>query len=187
MPWHLNLAWWCGGMEMISTLLTFCEGKPPVISRFSIRDQWCEALTFCLFLGWPSCGTTIEQSGTKPKLVAKNLPNNFCFFFVTYLIIFEKKYVQYDSDNNVIKYYGSVIPHNWDMSFQKFGGLSAVVAFWENQLPRQGQISFHTPIWKTDVSCHGNVCPSARPSEFSGLFSAYFQISFSNLVYIFSR
>ena len=29
---------------------------------------------------------------------------------------------------------------------------------------------FYTPVWKTDVLCYGNVRPSVRPSEFSGLF-----------------
>ena len=33
---------------------------------------------------------------------------------------------------------------------------------------------FYTPVWKTDVLCRGNVrpsvCPSVRPSGFSGLF-----------------
>ena len=28
--------------------------------------------------------------------------------------------------------YGSVIPHDWYMSFEKFGGLPTVVAFLEN-------------------------------------------------------
>ena len=31
-----------------------------------------------------------------------------------------------------MKYYGSVIPHDWDVSFEKFGGLPTVVAFSEN-------------------------------------------------------
>ena len=31
-----------------------------------------------------------------------------------------------------MKYYVSVIPHDWDVSFEKFGGLQTVVAFWEN-------------------------------------------------------
>ena len=35
-------------------------------------------------------------------------------------------------DINVMKYYGSVIPHDWYMTFEKFGGLPTVVAFWEN-------------------------------------------------------
>ena len=43
-----------------------------------------------------------------------------------------KKNVQYESNNNVIKYYGSVIPHDWDVSFENFGGRPTVVAFWEN-------------------------------------------------------
>ena len=36
------------------------------------------------------------------------------------------------SNDNVIKYYGSVIHHAWDVSFENFGGLPTVVAFWEN-------------------------------------------------------
>ena len=42
---------------------------------------------------------------------------------------------------------------------------------------RRGALLFfyHTPVWKTDVLCYGNVRPSVlrtsvRPSEFSGLF-----------------
>ena len=34
-----------------------------------------------------------------------------------------------------MKYYGSMISHDWDMSFEKFGGLPTVVAFWENYIP----------------------------------------------------
>ena len=45
---------------------------------------------------------------------------------------FFRKYVQYESNDNVIKYYDSVIPHDWDVSFEKLGGLPTVVAFWEN-------------------------------------------------------
>ena len=42
------------------------------------------------------------------------------------------KYAQYEYNDNVIKYYGSVIPHDWDVSFEKFGGLTTVAAYWEN-------------------------------------------------------
>ena len=31
-----------------------------------------------------------------------------------------------------MKYYGSVIPHDWYMSFEKIEGLPTAVAFWEN-------------------------------------------------------
>ena len=31
-----------------------------------------------------------------------------------------------------MKYYGSAIPHDSYMIFEKFGGLPTVVAFWEN-------------------------------------------------------
>ena len=43
----------------------------------------------------------------------------------------------------------SVISHDWDVSFEKFGGLPIVVTFWENYLPRQGQINFskYEPQW----------------------------------------
>ena len=36
--------------------------------------------------------------------------------------------------------------------------------------PDSNACSFYTPVWKTDVLCYGNVRPSVRPSEFSGLF-----------------
>ena len=40
----------------------------------------------------------------------------------------------------MIKYHGSVFPQDWDMSFEKVGARPTLVAFWENWLPRQGQI-----------------------------------------------
>ena len=43
-----------------------------------------------------------------------------------------QKYVLYESNNNVIKYYGLMIHHYWDMSFEKFGGLPTAVASREN-------------------------------------------------------
>ena len=42
------------------------------------------------------------------------------------------KIFQNESNDNVIKYYGSVIPHDWDMSFEKFRGLLTEGVFWEN-------------------------------------------------------
>ena len=65
---------------------------------------------------WKFFGYT---AGTKPNLVAKILPTKFGVFFVI-CIMFYKKYVQYESNDNVIKYYGLVIPHDWDVSFEKF-------------------------------------------------------------------
>ena len=47
----------------------------------------------------------------------------------------------YESNDNVIKYYGSEIPYDWDVSFGKFGGLPTLVAFPENALARQEQIN----------------------------------------------
>ena len=43
-----------------------------------------------------------------------------------------------------MKYHGSVIPYDWDLSFDKFEGLLAVVAFWENHLPSQEQINLNS-------------------------------------------
>ena len=71
-----------------------------------------------------------KQSGTKPKLVVKIQATNFGVFFVIYVMF--SKNVQYDSNHNRIKYSGSGIPHNWDVSFRKFGGLPTVVTFQEN-------------------------------------------------------
>ena len=53
----------------------------------------------------------------------------------------------------MMKYYGSVIPHDWDVSFENFGGLLTVVAFWDNKLARKEQINFskYDPQW---VKCH---------------------------------
>ena len=33
-----------------------------------------------------------------------------------------------------------MIPHEWDMSFEKYRGLPIVVTFRENEFPKQGQI-----------------------------------------------
>ena len=67
----------------------------------------------------------------KAKFGSQNFGHQFGVFFAIYIWCF-KKYVQYESNDNVIKYYGSVIPHDWDVNFEKFGGLPTVVAFWEN-------------------------------------------------------
>ena len=52
--------------------------------------------------------------------------------YIYIIIYWFQKHVHYESNDNVIKYYGSLIPHNWDMSFETFGELPTVVAFWEN-------------------------------------------------------
>ena len=59
-----------------------------------------------------------------------NISNLWCF----------KKYVQCGSNNNVIKYCDWGIPHNWNISLGKFGGLRNLVPFPENWLARQEQI-----------------------------------------------
>ena len=55
------------------------------------------------------------------------LATNFGVFLVIYEM-FSIKNLQYESNNNVTKYYGSVIPHNWEMSFEKLWVLPIVVA-----------------------------------------------------------
>ena len=77
-----------------------------------------------------------DQSGTKPNLVAKILAIKFDVFLL-YILCF-KKYVQYESNDNVTKYYGSVIPHVWDVSFGKFGGLPTVVDFFRKLTSKAG-------------------------------------------------
>ena len=85
-----------------------------------------------------SIAKALEQSDTKPNLVAKILATSFGVFFV--YVMFSKICSMCRSNNNVIKYCGWEIFHNWDMSFGKFGGLPTLVAFEENQLARQEQI-----------------------------------------------
>ena len=41
----------------------------------------------------------------------------------------------YEYNDNVIKYYGSVIPHDWDVSFEKFGGLPSNCGSFLRKLP----------------------------------------------------
>ena len=74
------------------------------------------------------------RCGCKHKLVIFNslvqnqiLATKIGVFFVIFVI-----YVQCGPNNNVIKYRGWGVPHNWDMSFGKFGGLPTLVAFPEN-------------------------------------------------------
>ena len=98
-----------------------------MIQHFSVcshpKYKWSDCTKFC---------TWHNQCGTKPNLIAKILATKFGgFFFVIYVLCFQK-YVQNESDDNVIKYHGSEIPHDWGVSFAKFGGLPMVVAFWEN-------------------------------------------------------
>ena len=67
----------------------------------------------------------------KSKFGSQNFGYQIWWLFLLYMYCFQK-YVQYQSNNNVIKHYNAVIPHDWDMRFEKFRGLPTVVAFWEN-------------------------------------------------------
>ena len=61
------------------------------------------------------------QSVTKPNLVAKILATKFgVFFFVIYIIF--QKYIQYESNDNMMKYYGSVIPMTEMWALKKLEG-----------------------------------------------------------------
>ena len=77
-----------------------------------------------------------NQFGTKPNLVAKILATKFGVFFVIYTMF--KKYVQYESNDNVINIVVQWFPMTWDVSFEKFGGLPTVVAFWEKLTSKAG-------------------------------------------------
>ena len=76
----------------------------------------------------------------KTKFGSQNLATKLGVFLVIYVMF--KKYVQCGSNNDVIKYCVWGIPHNWDMIFEKFGGLPTLVAFQENKLARQEQINY---------------------------------------------
>ena len=67
----------------------------------------------------------------KTKFGSQNFSYQIWCLFCYIYNVFEK-YVQYESNDIVIKYYDSVIPHDWDVNLEKFGGLPTVVAFWEN-------------------------------------------------------
>ena len=67
----------------------------------------------------------------KTKFGSRNFDYQiWCLFGYIYNVF--QNYVQYESNDNVIIYYGSVTPHDWDVSFKKNEGLPIVVAFWEN-------------------------------------------------------
>ena len=68
----------------------------------------------------------------KTKFGSQNFGYQLWCLFVIHVCVMFSKYVQCGSNNNVIKYCGWGIPHNWDMSFGKFGGLPTLVAFPEN-------------------------------------------------------
>ena len=49
-----------------------------------------------------------------------------------------------------MKYYGSVNPHDCDMSFEKFERLPTVVVFEKKNLARQGQINLSKYEWVSE-------------------------------------
>ena len=82
------------------------------------ENGWCDIVIIWWQLTY--CGT--YQSGAKPNLVAKILATKLGVFFCYIYNSCFQKYVQYESNDNVIKYYGSEIPPDKDVSFEKFGG-----------------------------------------------------------------
>ena len=44
----------------------------------------------------------------------------------------------------MIKYYGSEIPHDWNASFEKFGGLPTVVAIWKINFQGRDKLIFQS-------------------------------------------
>ena len=88
---------------------------------------------------WTEQGYTVWYN---TKFGSQNFGYQLWCLFVIYVMFPE--IFQCGSNNNVIKYCCLGIPHNWDLSFGKFGGLPTVVAFPENQLThvtRQEQIN----------------------------------------------
>ena len=68
----------------------------------------------------------------KTKFGSQNFGYQIWSLFLLYIVQCFQKCVQYESNDNVMKYYDSVITHDRDVNFAKFGGLPSVVAFWEN-------------------------------------------------------
>ena len=66
------------------------------------------------------------------------LPNLVSFL----LYICFKEYAQYESNDDVIKYYDSVIWHNWDMCFEKFRGLPTMVALEKSNFQGRYKLTF---------------------------------------------
>ena len=130
MSWclHDGIAWYITkipvGNELDSELSKGIPYFPPMSSmeyvlltfEEEIQLQWIAGI-----VDWS------HQSGTKPNLVAKILATKFGSFCGIYSALKN----MFTINNDVVKYYGSVI-HAWYMSFEKFGGLPTVVALWEN-------------------------------------------------------
>ena len=95
----------------------------------------------------------LKQSGTKPNLVAKILATKFGVFFVIYIMF--SKYVQHEYNDNVIKYYGSVIPHDWDVNFEKIWRATNCGRFLRKLTSKAGTNEFFK-VWApvSSVKCH---------------------------------
>ena len=89
-------------------------------------------------------GHLSNQSGTKPNLVAKILATKFGVFFVIHVMF--SKYVQYESNDNVIKNYGAVIPHDWDTCFEKIRRATNRGSFLR-KLTSKGGTNYFFKIW----------------------------------------
>ena len=55
-----------------------------------------------------------------------------------------------------MKYYGSEIPHDWDVSFEKFGGLPTEVAVWEIYFQCRDKLIFQS--MSPSKTALGTVC-----------------------------
>ena len=74
-----------------------------------------------VFLDLQTICLMILSSLVQTKFGSQILATNFGVFFMIYVMF--QKYVQCGSNNDVTKYCGWGIHHNWDMSFGKFEGL----------------------------------------------------------------
>ena len=61
--WGQVISWWRYQMETFSTLLSLCEGNPPVIGGSPHKGQWSRVLMFSLICAWTNNWTNNQDAG----------------------------------------------------------------------------------------------------------------------------
>ena len=123
-----KIFWDCNKTVEINQHMSSAVYKPNFITIFqSVFQQQSQAIRHAPY------GIGHLAVWYKTKFGCQNFGYQiWCFGGVFLWYICFDKCVQYESNNIVIKYYGSVIPHDWYMIFEQFGGLPPVVAAYEN-------------------------------------------------------
>ena len=104
---------------------------------------WCLFCNICNVFQCVSNNNAVFQITASPSARSRQLWRRTGNFLKTFLqfYVYDLRFkaaglatflVEFWTLNNVIKYCGWGIPHNWDMSFGNFGGLPTLVAFPEN-------------------------------------------------------